>query len=186
MHLKCKNKKSMRDFCIHRLKKRAKLKNYAVDKRVNMVLLEKIKRANAKSVLLYLPLSLEVDLKTLAKSLKKNKIAVFVPFMQGESFSLVIYKRPFVVGKYNIFEPKYRSFCKLRTIDMAVVPSIGVDARMKRIGFGKGMYDRFFAKKVHNIKDTIFVSRCRCYCKKEISERYDIEAKEYIYGTLCR
>ena len=34
----------------------------------------------------------------------------------------------------------------INNIDIAIVPAVGVDGNLQRIGFGKGMYDRFFEK----------------------------------------
>ncbi|MDA3908319.1 MAG: 5-formyltetrahydrofolate cyclo-ligase, partial [Sulfurimonas sp.] len=58
-------------------------------------------------------------------------------------------------------------------IDIAIVPTIGVDGKLQRIGFGKGMYDRFFAK-LKKKPYTIFIQPEICFTKEFICDDYDI------------
>jgi len=67
----------------------------------------------------------------------------------------------------------------LSKIDMAVVPVVGVDGKLRRIGFGKGMYDRFFAK-LKEKPITVFVQLMKCYTKQNITDDFDIKADIYI------
>jgi len=51
-----------------------------------------------------------------------------------------------------------------------------VDANCKRIGFGKGMYDRFFNREGKHIKNSIFIQRVICHSREVITDKYDIRA----------
>ncbi len=62
---------------------------------------------------------------------------------------------------------------------MAVVPVVGVDGRLRRIGFGKGMYDRFFAS-LDTKPLTLFVQLSKCYTKEKITDSFDVQADIYI------
>jgi 5-formyltetrahydrofolate cyclo-ligase len=62
---------------------------------------------------------------------------------------------------------------------MIIVPVIGVDRYYKRVGFGKGMYDRFY-EKLKKKPVVLFVQRKRCYTKEVVSSSYDISADFYI------
>jgi 5-formyltetrahydrofolate cyclo-ligase len=44
------------------------------------------------------------------------------------------------------------------------------------VGFGKGMYDRFFEKEIGNIKKVVFVARVLCYSKEVVTDHYDVKA----------
>lgn len=53
------------------------------------------------------------------------------------------------------------------------MPVVGVDGNLQRVGFGKGMYDRFFAK-LKKRPYTIFIQSEFCYTKEFICDSYDI------------
>ncbi|MBN2825833.1 MAG: 5-formyltetrahydrofolate cyclo-ligase, partial [Campylobacterales bacterium] len=129
----------------------------------------------AKSIMLYIPLSIEVDTLPLIGILRKEKRTVYVPFMEGKSFRLVKYRLPLEVKKFGIKEPKF-SKTYIKKIDVAIVPIVATDSTLRRVGFGKGMYDRFFEKNRKKIKKTIFVARTLCYSKEIITQKHDIKA----------
>ncbi len=127
-----------------------------------------------KDVLLYIPMGLEVNVLPLINDLRKRQINIFVPFMVEDSFKLVKYRLPLKVKKFGIKEPK-NSFSRHKRIDLAIVPVVGVDKECKRIGFGKGMYDRFFDGL--NYKPfIIFTQLTLCKSDKKLSNQYDIQA----------
>ena len=79
--------------------------------------------------------------------------------------------------KFGIKEPN-NSFIKPAKVDLAIIPIVGVDALNKRIGYGKGMYDRFFDRL--NYKPTmIFTQLILCKSEHILSDCYDIQA-DYI------
>lgn len=65
--------------------------------------------------------------------------------MQGESFKMVPFRLPLKKKKFGIYEAG-NSLRDIKNIDVAIVPVVGVDGNLQRVGFGKGMYDRFFEK----------------------------------------
>jgi 5-formyltetrahydrofolate cyclo-ligase len=136
-----------------------------------------IKKNNPKAILLYLPMSHEVDVRPLFKRFRKG-MRIYVPFMEGKSFKLVQYRLPLQKKRFGIYEPMNSHFY-LSKIDMAVVPVVGVDGKLRRIGFGKGMYDRFFAK-LKEKPITVFVQLIKCYTKHNITDYFDIQADIYI------
>ncbi len=126
--------------------------------------------------MLYIPLGMEVNLNPLIKRLRREKRLLYVPFMEGKSFRLVKYRYPLETKRFGIKEPKSSKQYRIKQIDIAIVPIVGMDATQRRVGFGKGMYDRFFEKEIKNIKKTVFVARELCYSKKKITDHYDIKA----------
>jgi 5-formyltetrahydrofolate cyclo-ligase len=116
----------------------------------------------------------------LINELRREKKIVYVPFMEDDSFKIVKYRLPLHKKKFNIKEPT-NSFLKPNKIDLAVVPIVGIDALNKRIGFGKGMYDRFFYRLKYRPK-IVFIQLELCKSKEILSDNYDIEADYIITG----
>ena len=60
------------------------------------------------------------------------------------SFKLWIFKEPLNVNKFGILEPQNTN----REIipDLIMVPLVAFDAKLNRIGYGKGYYDRSLQK----------------------------------------
>lgn len=132
------------------------------------------------NILLYNALDSEINLKYIIhKLLKSKKYCIFIPKITDISFKIVKYRQPFVKNKFGIKEPHGTKKYNHIILDIAVVPVLGVDKNLKRIGFGKGMYDRFF--ETLKIKPyNIFISRKLYIAKDELCNHYDIQADCYI------
>jgi 5-formyltetrahydrofolate cyclo-ligase len=140
--------------------------------------LEKLIYENGyKNILLYIPLKYEVDTTKLIKRIRP-KVNIFVPFMEGVSFKMVKFRLPLYRKKFNIREPK-NSYARVPKIDLAIVPVLGVDGAFKRIGFGKGMYDRFF-ESLNSSPKVVFVQLGECFTQEFLCESHDIRADIYI------
>ena len=135
-----------------------------------------ILKTGARRVMLYIPLNNEVNTMLLIRILRMKKVEVLVPFMEGSSFRLVKYRLPLDIKRFGVREPKYSKNYKMKMIDIAVVPIVGMDASFRRVGFGQGMYDRFFSKNRHKIKKIVFTQRELCYCNGIVTDDYDIRA----------
>ncbi len=171
------HKSDFRKTCIKRLKFDSRFLKYKKDKKTVKELKKLIDIYKPKNVLLYIPMDMEVDVLPLINSLRKSRINVYVPFMVNDSFKLVKYRLPLEKKRFGIKEPK-NSFCFQKEIDLAIVPIVGVDKLCKRIGFGKGMYDRFFDRL--NYKPTVvFTQLTLCKAKEILTNKYDIQA-DYI------
>jgi len=169
------NKDKFRKTC-HKLLKKAKKNSYIKDKYVQKYLIDIINQYDSKDIMAYIPLDNEANIMPLIKTLRRQKCNIWVPFMEGKSFRLVKYRYPLRIKKYGIKEPKHSYKYRKKDIDIAIVPIIGIDKTYRRIGFGKGMYDRFFEKEIKNIKRVIFVARELCYNKDVITNDYDVKA----------
>ncbi|MEA1954466.1 MAG: 5-formyltetrahydrofolate cyclo-ligase [Campylobacterota bacterium] len=165
-----------RKYCLKRLKKASKQGSYCKDKRVLAYLYQLIVAEDADKIMLYLPLKTEVNLYPLIKKLRKEKRVLYVPFMEGKSFRVVRYRYPLIKKKFGIKEPKYSIQYRNKKIDMAIVPIVGLDSTLRRVGFGKGMYDRFFEKEIKNINKIVFTARELCYSKEIVTDYYDVKA----------
>jgi len=174
------NKKEFREHCLKRLKKISSRGTYKKDKLVLEELYHIIASSKAQKIMLYLPLKTEVNLYPLIKRLRREKRELYVPFMEGKSFSLVKYRYPLEKKRFGIKEPKSSKQYRIKRLDIAIVPIVGMDVMQRRVGFGKGMYDRFFEKEIKNINKIVFVARDLCYCKENITDHYDIRADSVV------
>ncbi len=169
-------KKHFREHCLKRLKKVSSRGSYKKDKLVLQRLYQLIVEENAQKIMLYLPMKTEVDLYPLIKQLRKEKRILYVPFMEGKSFRVVRYRYPLEKKRFGIKEPKDSKQYRTKKLDIAIVPIVGLDITHRRVGFGKGMYDRFFEKEIKNISKTVFVARELCYSKEIVTDDYDVKA----------
>lgn len=174
------NKNSFRAICLKRLEKASKNGAFKKDKTVLDSLYQLVNQYKSKKIMLYIPLGTEVNINSFIRRLRREKKELYVPFMEGKSFRLVKYRLPLEKKQFGIKEPKDSKYYKKEQIDLAIVPVIGFDSTLRRIGFGKGMYDRFYEKEHKRIKKTVFVARYWCYSKKEITDDYDIKADRII------
>ncbi len=173
------NKNEFRKECIDKLKSQNSVRNFYMDKIVTQKLYRYIKQNRYKVIMLYVPLKIEINISNLIKQLRIDKITVLVPFMEGKSFRLVKYRLPIKVKKFGVKEPNISNNFYKR-IDLAVVPIIGTDKSFRRVGFGKGFYDRFFEKSGGDIDRVFFIGRRSCICSEIITDNYDVEGNLYI------
>ena len=169
-------KKAFRTQSLIQLKKASGFGSYQKDKKILHVMYRYIVESNVKHVMLYLPLKTEVNLYPLIQRLRKEKKVLYVPFMEGASFRLVKYRLPLKKKQFGIKEPNDSKQYRVKNIDLAIVPIVGTDVTHRRVGFGKGMYDRFYEKQNKNIKQTVFVARELCYSKEVVTDHYDVKA----------
>ena len=173
---KDQRKKLFRQKCLKKMMKVSLSKHYSMDKKIVQSLYSIIEENNAHNIMLYLPMDTEVNLYPLIRHLRRKRKILYVPFMEGKSFRLVKYRLPLKKKQFGIKEPNDSKQYKVKDIDIAIVPIVGVDSTHRRVGFGKGMYDRFFEKHDKTIKQTIFVTRELCYSKEVVTDHYDVSA----------
>ena len=151
---------------------------YKRDKLIQKELTSLLKTLHVKNLLIYNPLPIEADVRDVIATCRRRKCRVYVPFMEGISFKMVEWRLPLYKKSFNIKEPR-NSFAIKPTIDLAVVPVIGVDGALRRIGFGKGMYDRFFDT-LEKKPPVLFVQREFCMTPMLLAEEHDIAADIYL------
>jgi 5-formyltetrahydrofolate cyclo-ligase len=172
-----------REKCIKKIQNASQHNKIYKKYRVNQQLMEFLKDLKGKHILFFYPLRSEPNIKmTLAKMRKNNHI--YIPFMEGESFKMVPFRMPLKKKKFGIFEAG-NTIKKIKKIDIAIVPIIGLDGNFQRIGFGKGMYDRFF-EKLKKKPYTIFVQEEFCHTEEFICDSYDISCDVVITPKIIR
>ncbi len=92
---------------------------------------------------------------------------------------MVKLRLPLEKSSFGTLESR-NSKVKIFRVDIMVVPVIGVDSKMRRVGFGKGMYDRFF-ETLKNRPKVVFLQLLKHKSKIEIGEKHDIVGDYYFY-----
>jgi 5-formyltetrahydrofolate cyclo-ligase len=178
-------KKTFRKQSLRKLRSLAKRSTYHIDKVVVAALYREIKMQKVKQCLLYVPLELEVNIRPLIQQLRGEGIKVYVPYVDGVSFHVVPFRLPLRKNGFGIWEPRDSRQYRVKKIDVAVVPIVGVDSTLRRVGFGKGMYDRFYEKYGENIGKTLFTARHLHYATQCVTNHYDISASHIVtFNTL--
>ncbi|OBV29021.1 5-formyltetrahydrofolate cyclo-ligase [Helicobacter sp. CLO-3] len=138
-----------------------------------------IKRHHFKHIALFYPLPHEPDILPLLKMLKKSKNKqIFLPTIRGLKFKMLPYRLPLIKNQLGIFEPSF-SHLYWQKVDFALIPSLGIDRAFRRVGMGKGMYDRVFgARKPQPYK--VFTSQNLNISTNIITQNFDIYAHEYV------
>ncbi|TKI70318.1 5-formyltetrahydrofolate cyclo-ligase [Sulfurimonas crateris] len=160
--------------CLEKIKSSPFHNRFYKNAKIDAKLLKELGRfKNLKNLKILFYTSLPFEANT-AKSIEKlrKKCDIFVPFMEGESFKMVPFRLPLKKKKFGIYEAG-KSLRDIKKVDIAIVPVVGVDGNLQRVGFGKGMYDRFFAK-LKKRPYTIFIQSEFCYTKELICDEYDI------------
>jgi len=175
------NKQTVRQIAKKEFKK---ANSYLISKKVADNLYKKIKSQKGKNILLYISMENEVNTKGLIQKLLRENYKIFVPFMQDISFKMVKYSLPLKKKKFNIYEPLNKNKTKIK-IDIAVVPIIGIDKKFRRVGFGKGMYDRFFEKLNYKPK-IIFTQLTPIIANCVVTDYFDVKADLFLsYKLVC-
>lgn len=164
-------KNEFRTRCIQRQKSASKTNKVYVNATINKHLQTILGRIRGQKILVYWPFGFEADIRKTIFKLRANNL-VYLPFMEGESFKMVPLRLPLERKAFGIYEPR-NSNLKLKNITIAIVPVVGVDATGARIGFGKGMYDRFFPT-LKTKPFTIFVQSCSCVSSLSLCDDYDV------------
>ena len=94
----------------------------------------------------YFPVNFEVDDLELLKKFEKKKFKISLPVIK-KNFQMNFYKwsfsEPLTVNKYGIPEPQTKY---LIYPDILLIPLVGFDKNLNRLGYGGGYYDRFIAR----------------------------------------
>ncbi|MEF3191560.1 MAG: 5-formyltetrahydrofolate cyclo-ligase [Campylobacterales bacterium] len=164
-------KAEFRQICKDILTRRARIAKAYRDHRASKRLEALLAMLRANKILFYVPFGFEVDIEPLMRRLKGRK-KVFIPLMEDTSFRMVEYRLPLRRGNFGIREATGRIYRYTR-IDAAVVPVLGIDGGWARIGFGKGMYDRFFSLLGYR-PVIIFIQLTVCHTKELLGKSHDL------------
>ena len=134
----------------------------------------------AETIGLYHPLADELDTrpamawcwqagkKVALPCCREGKMALF--FVTGE--------QALVPGQFGILEPVDNAVNKADEIDYLCVPSLAVDADHYRVGYGKGMYDKFLAEQGVHMGKVVYLAYAKALIPSCLPGAHDIQADE--------
>ncbi|WP_104684930.1 5-formyltetrahydrofolate cyclo-ligase [Helicobacter bizzozeronii] len=143
------------------------------DHKITMRLKAILSPIKARHILIYSPMPKEADIRALIQWLRPIA-KLFVPITQAQGLKIAPYRLPLQKNAYQILEPRLSSLAT-PTLDVVLVPILGLEGACRRIGFGKGFYDRFFAT-LKTRPYTIFISRQLLYTPQLLGQDHDISA----------
>ncbi len=164
-------KSDFRSQCLKRMGSLSNIGKSYRDAKVNRHLMKVLRHQKGKRILVYWPFGFEADIRKSIWALRGKK-SLYLPFMDGVSFKMVPLRLPLERKAFGIYEPRFSNL-NIKIIDVAIVPVVGVDGSFCRIGFGKGMYDRFFPT-LTSKPLTIFIQSHPCLTSEKVCDDYDI------------
>lgn len=165
-----KNAKNKLKFVV---KTKAKCSHYDILRNLKNI----IKLTNSKKILFFMPMASEPNLLLLRRNLVRTS-EIYIPLMQNVSFEMVKLRGPFYKSRFGILENRSQNTFN-KKIDLAVIPVIGVDGKMARIGHGMGFYDRFFDSLDYKPL-IIFVEIYDMFIKEIVSQPHDVKCDIYL------
>jgi 5-formyltetrahydrofolate cyclo-ligase len=101
--------------------------------------------SRARTLALYAPIHNEVDTAVLQRQALLAGKQVVYPVVHGNTlaFRRILAASDLVKGAFGIDEPgEATSVCPLENVDIFIIPGVAFDMEGRRIGYGKGFYDR--------------------------------------------
>ena len=106
----------------------------------------KKERPNNKNIGGYFPVNFEVDDLEILKDFERKNFKISLPVIK-KNFQMDFYQWSFTeilkINKYGIPEPETK---KLIYPEILLVPLVGFDLKLNRLGYGGGFYDRLINK----------------------------------------
>ena len=122
------------------------------------------KKYNFKSIGGYYPSNFEINDIEILRLFKKKKYKISLPIVEQNykmNFYEWSYNDPLKINKYGIPEPVSS---KMFYPDILLVPIVGYDNELNRLGYGGGFYDRYI-KKIEKVKKVIKIGLAFSYQK---------------------
>ena len=129
------------------LKVREKInkKNIQIDFN-QLIKIIKIEKITKKIIGGYYPVNFEIDDLTILRKFEKNRFLISLPVIK-KNFQMDFYKwtfsDPLKINKYGIPEPEIKNIIYP---DILLIPLVGFDKNLNRLGYGGGYYDRLIKK----------------------------------------
>lgn len=150
--------------------------------------------APGSTIMAYWPLKDEVDTRPFIGQCAEQGVHVVLPVVEGDDLKLRLYRseESMSTGMYNIQEPQGDNYTHLEQISRIYVPGIAFTRDGRRLGRGKGYYDRFLARlqahfSEHNLPMPELVGVCapERLLQDIPTESHDMRVHWVKQGVLC-
>ena len=131
---------------------------------------------NFQSIALYSATKYEISVNKIFFHLLNKSKRIFFPKINGDklNFYLVNDLNELIIGKYNILEPSSSTVVDVKYLDFIIVPCLAIDKNNKRIGYGKGYYDKAL-EEVDKNKLISLIGNDSYFPSYAVTNKYDIE-----------
>lgn len=144
----CKSKKELREFCRKKGNNTKREDNAALSLKICSRIIELPEYKACSTLLLYSAINGEADVAPLvAEALKEGK-TVGLPLCDTESETMCFMETDgsnLTVGAYGISEPEGGRIISEFKSSLCLVPGLAFDEKLRRLGRGKGYYDKFLS-----------------------------------------
>lgn len=135
------------------------------DTNILQLVLEYIQQSSFKHICIYEDMEDEVSTLKLIQSLRESNIGVYTPQVIGETEMILIDE------EYEHYE---------KEIDLFIIPGRAFTQDWKRLGRGKGYYDRFLASKIYKKSKKLGICYDFQLLDEVITEKHDINMDKII------
>lgn len=104
---------------------------------------------SADTIMLYMPIGSEADTSAIMNQAFADGKRIVLPVTSAEGEITPVYATSdtsFAKGNFSIPEPTEREVASVEDIDVVIIPGIVFDRAGRRVGYGKGCYDRFLPR----------------------------------------
>ncbi len=105
-------------------------------------LIDLVEKTNVKIIMSYQPIQKEVDMNWFNQYIEEKDIQICYPRIVGDDL-IAISSKEFDLDQYGIRQPVNGITIDKQDIELVIIPLIGFDENLNRLGRGKGYYDRF-------------------------------------------
>ncbi|MDD5346996.1 MAG: 5-formyltetrahydrofolate cyclo-ligase [Candidatus Omnitrophica bacterium] len=142
-------KKRIRTKILYKLKTQKEDNRITKSRKIKHKLFRSRMFKNAKTVMFYMSFGGEVETIDMIKEAQELGKTVVVPVCDKNRMMrpcLLKDRGALLRGPYGIREPAEKKALSVRSLDLIIVPGLAFDAKGRRLGRGKGYYDRFLQK----------------------------------------
>ena len=176
-------KKRLRKEVTARLKAMSGAERTEASERIQTQVLESAEYRDAQTLLLYLHMPTEPDTDRIIRQAIDDGKAVYVPKCVSKTEMVAVRIRSFsdlAPGAYGILEPVDCSeTAGPDALDLILVPCVAASRDGKRLGHGKGFYDRFLSG---GAQKTVCLCFAAALCDAIPTEPTDIRMRRVIFA----
>lgn len=169
----CRNKniKNRKELPINEVKAKSKI--------ITSKLISIIEDMNVSNICSYMPIKNEVDTTIFNQYIIEYGYKLYLPkIVCGKMrFFAVDTLNSLKKGSFDVLEPIEKDELNIEDKKIVIVPLVGYDPNRRRLGYGKGYYDRFFS----NDKNSYFIGLAYKFQKCEkFFDDYDLQCHQII------